>query len=121
MNVTIKTRAIQLSSQEEEALVHNITRALSRHERVIHVVAVCEDVNGPRGGVDKYCRLTAQGPGLGMVVVEERDTVLGRAVDRAAQRLTRAVVRSLGRRRRRRQAFHRGLAPVEQFRAGGMP
>ena len=120
MHVTIKTRATQLNSGEEDALVHTITRALDRHTRVVHVVAVCEDVNGPKGGVDKYCRLTAQGPGLGMVVVEERDTVLGRAVDRAAQRLTRAVVRSVERRRRHRRAYHRGLLPELHGPAGGL-
>ncbi|NOT43349.1 MAG: HPF/RaiA family ribosome-associated protein [Acidobacteria bacterium] len=54
------------------------------------------DLNGPRGGVDKRClaivRLVARGR---TVVVEDTDASLAVAVDRAADRMGRAVARAV--------------------------
>jgi len=57
-----------------------------------------EDVNRPRGGVDRACRVKVVLSGLPSVVVEERDLKLQAALDRVLDRTERAVRRSLGRR-----------------------
>lgn len=61
-----------------------------------------EDVNGPRGGVDKRCRIVADMSPSGNLVIEETDTRAHEAVDRAADRLRRNVRRELKRRQSRR-------------------
>ena len=60
------------------------------------------DVNGPRGGVDKQCRILLEIAPSGSLVVEETDVRLHEAMDRAADRLRRCVRRDLKRRQARR-------------------
>lgn len=58
-----------------------------------------EDVNGPRGGVDRVCRIKVVLRGLPSVVVESRDAHLNAAVDSSLSKAERAVRRALQRRR----------------------
>lgn len=53
------------------------------------------DENGPRGGVDKRCSIRAIVSGIPPVVVEQYETDLYVAIDRAADRAGRAVSRRL--------------------------
>ena len=54
-----------------------------------------EDLNGPRGGIDKSCSMQARLAPRGSVRVEDTDSELPAAVDRAATRLARAIARAL--------------------------
>lgn len=63
------------------------------HLRQLHVSL--SDVNGPRGGCDKRCRILVQISGGKGVVIEDTETDLYHAIDRAAERVDRAVVRRL--------------------------
>ncbi len=68
--------------------------ALGRFRTAIHKVRVrFGDVNGPRGGLDKCCRMSADVVGGRRVVVEVVDVNFPAALDRAADRLARAVGR----------------------------
>jgi len=58
-----------------------------------------DDVNGPKGGIDKRCQIKAVVSGLPSVVVEERHETLRAAMDRAMNRIERAVRRHVQRRR----------------------
>lgn len=58
-----------------------------------------EDVNGPRGGVDRVCRIKVVLYGLPSVVHEKRDATLNAAIDLALAGVERAVRRRLQRRR----------------------
>jgi len=53
------------------------------------------DVNGPRGGIDKCCRITAHILPSETVVLQEVDADLFAAIDRAARRISRTFTRSL--------------------------
>jgi putative sigma-54 modulation protein len=58
-----------------------------------------KDVNGPRGGTDRVCRIKVVLSGLPSVVFESRDSSLAAAVDGALAGVERAVRRTLRRRR----------------------
>ncbi len=55
------------------------------------------DINGPGGGADKRCHLQVVLAGLPDVVVEDVEADLHAAIDRAADRAGRTVLRKIGR------------------------
>ncbi|MCG6860980.1 MAG: HPF/RaiA family ribosome-associated protein [Chromatiaceae bacterium] len=67
-------------------------------EHIRRVVMRLSDVNGPRGGPDKRCRLRLKLAGLPDLVVEDTQTDLYVAIDRATDRTGRTLVRKIGRR-----------------------
>lgn len=71
------------------------------------------DLNGPRGGVDKRCRILVEVEPSGSLVVEETDVHVYEAIDRAADRLRRRIRRALKRRQALRRA-KRKSRPVRQ-------
>jgi putative sigma-54 modulation protein len=75
-------------------------RRLGKFARSIERVSVrTEDVNGPRGGVDRVCRIKIVLKGLPSVLFERRESSLHVAVDGALAGAERAVRRALQRRR----------------------
>ena len=56
-----------------------------------------EDVDGPRGSIDRMCRIKAVLKGLPSVVLERRDASLTAAVDKAVAAAETAVRRALRR------------------------
>jgi len=102
IDVRIKTSgtAGQLQHYAEEQLLKQLGNAADLVKRAtIHV----EDVNGPRGGDDKRCRITLRLGRRGMVVVEERAGDWYRAVTHCAGHAGRILRRELTKRRDRRR------------------
>jgi len=64
--------------------------------RVRSLVVRVTDVNGPRGGIDKRCQVTVQlqGPSR-TVVIDDVDTDAAIAIGRAADRTARSVARAI--------------------------
>ena len=67
--------------------------------RVRSVTAEFSDINGPRGGVDKSCRIKVVLSGLPSVYVENQAQAVGRAFDGALADAERAVRKAIARRR----------------------
>ena len=67
-------------------------------EHIRRVAMRLSDVNGPRGGADKRCRLQVVLAGLPDVVVEDTEADLYVAIDRATDRAGRTLVRKIDRR-----------------------
>ncbi len=88
-------------------------RRFSHHIRRLQIHI--EDLNGPRGGVDKQCRILAAVAPSGTLVVEERDARVYEAMDRAADRLRRRVRRDM----KRRQVLRRGKGHGRSIRYPG--
>lgn len=100
MRVQIKARHVEVTKEMRIYIERRLHFALSRFSTELRGVLVrLEDVNGPRGGVDKRCQITLRGPRFGNVTIDEMSgDVLG-AVDTAADRAARTVARALERAR----------------------
>ena len=102
MKLTIRKTNLQWSSSLADYAHRRVEDRLSRLRDSVRSAAVrLADVNGPRGGEDKHCRVTARLSTGQDVVVNATGTCPYRVVDDAADRLLRVVKRS---RRRRRTA-----------------
>jgi putative sigma-54 modulation protein len=98
MELDVRGRHLQVSEALRAHLARRLEFALGRVSHRIGVVQVrLEDLNGPRGGVDKRCRIRVAGDHGWRVVVESADGDAYAAVDLAAGRARRAVERALGR------------------------
>ena len=71
--------------------------------QIERVTARVGDMNGPRGGVDKQCRIEVTLRGLETVVREARADDLEEAASRAAESVERGVARAVERRRHKRR------------------
>ena len=70
--------------------------ALNRFRNVRRVVVFLDDLNGPKGGMDKLCRIVAEF-GFTSAVVEEAQRDWHAAIARATHRLAQKVARELKR------------------------
>ncbi len=95
----IRADGPRVNAEDRAYLRRKLGMKLGKFARAVERVSVrIRDVNGPRGGVDKACRIKVVLTGLPSVVVDERRPSLQAAMDRALQRTERAVRRSMERR-----------------------
>ena len=98
MKIEILTRGFELTESLREHLERRITFALSgRSDQIRRIEVRLSDTNGPRGGFDKRCRVKINVPRLQDIVVEDTQTNLYVAIDRATDRAARTVNRRLER------------------------
>ncbi len=94
-----------------------LTRAIAAHvkkrldflfnggiKRLRRVDVMLSDLNGPRGGIDKCCLIEVNVDGLRPVIIEDVQSDLYRAIDRAAGRASRTIARRLALDNSRRRA-----------------
>lgn len=113
----IWTSGSVLDAAGRDYLRRKLGRKLGRFAPSIERTSVrIEDVNGPRGGTDKRCRIKVVLSGLPSVVVEERHHELQAAMDRALARVERAVRTALQRRRMEPLRSHRRAEHAPAFR-----
>lgn len=91
------------------ALKHHIRRRLgfalsSISEQMRHVTIRLSDINGPRGGKDKLCHVHIALNGVSDVVIEDTETDMYNAINRAIDRAGRTVSRRVGRQREMNRA-----------------
>jgi ribosomal subunit interface protein len=104
MKIQVRSRGIELTPELRERVERRLRFAFGRFQSRIEGVRVSlEDVNGPRGGVDKHCGIVVVLPADGEVVLDESDADVDAAVARLADRAARAVARSIERKRERRR------------------
>ncbi len=100
MFVEIRTRKLVVVPETEAELQDHVSLALVRFAPAIERVVVrIDDVNGPRGGIDKVCRTTVILRGGGVVVAEGRSDVVRKALAVSVVR-ARAQIRSRAQRAR---------------------
>lgn len=104
MKIEVRFRGLDSSASLREHVVHRIHVHVGRFGRQVSAVRVrIADINGPKGGVDKRCRITVRGPRVGALTLDELSADAYSAVDLAVDRIARAVARSLERARGARQ------------------
>lgn len=99
MQIEILARNFPVSHDLRAHIERRLGFALSRcYRRVTRILVRLCDINGPRGGNDKQCHVEVTLPGRTVVVVDTAADLYV-AVNRAASRTSRTVMRRLGRRR----------------------
>jgi putative sigma-54 modulation protein len=100
MRLLIRCEHFKLSEAIQEQVRWRLRMALRRFgHRIRDIAANLADLNGPRGGADKQCRLVVRLRPSGMVMVQETDRHVLSATALAASRIKRAVIRALQRQR----------------------
>ena len=102
MQIDIQARDFALT----QALNNHIRRRLdfalsSRYDQVQRIDIRLSDINGPRGGSDKCCKVHVVLPQLIDVIIEDTETDMYAAINRAIDRAGRTVTRRLARERDR--------------------
>ncbi|MCG6864114.1 MAG: HPF/RaiA family ribosome-associated protein [Thiogranum sp.] len=109
MQIAVQARGFSLTRALQEHVHQRLGFTLARGSGRVRRVAVrLSDLNGPRGGIDKRCLVEVRLDGLPAVVVEDVQADMYVAIDRAATRAARTVMRRLAlntARRRPREAF----------------
>ncbi len=99
------------------ALAEHVRRrlgfVLTRHsDRIKRVGVRVGDENGPRGGVDKFCRIQVYLLDAPVAVIEDVGVDLYAAIDSAAERVGRVVVKHLNRTHPNRDIARQGPRPA---------
>lgn len=100
MQIDIQARNFSLTDALRNHVERRLSFALSTRDEHIQRISVrLVDINGPRGGEDKCCRIQVVLPHLTDVVIEDTEVDMYAAIDRAADRAGRTVSRRLARQR----------------------
>ena len=98
MQIDIQAQDFSLTDALRQHTERRLHFALSRTDDQIRRVEVrLSDINGPRGGHDKRCRLRLVMSGMSDLMIEDIDTDLYAAINRATARAGRSLVRRLKR------------------------
>ncbi len=113
MRLEIRRRGVKVTEELRNYLKERLRLALTRFGRHIDLVRVyLRDVNGPRGGPGKKCRIVVGLPRRGRVVVTGAGANVSAAITSAASRAGCAVNRHVKRRAARRRPPRRSVRRV---------
>lgn len=106
MQININSTDISIDAQLKKRLTQQFQFLCSKHDDSISRISLTlSDVNGPKGGNDKQCKVVVFLIGREEVVITERQSTLQRAIDRALQRTGFNLQQRL---KRRHRLKHRG-------------
>jgi putative sigma-54 modulation protein len=98
MKLDIQARDFSLTDSIQTYVKERINYLFgARYDQIQRITVRLGDVNGPRGGVDKRCRVKITLPRLNEIVIEDVQTDLYVAISRAMERASRTVNRRLNR------------------------
>jgi hypothetical protein len=94
MELNISSQDQAVTGKLKQLITRQVRFALSRFESRIRDVSVhLQDLNGPKGGLDKDCRIRVRLRGGGSVLVQVTDVEFEPAIHRATDRAARVVQR----------------------------
>jgi putative sigma-54 modulation protein len=95
MTSSIRVRDIEWTDELREKVERRVAFALDRYgAQVSHVSLYIADLNGPKGGVDKLCQVTATLRRAKPVLILEKDSEILPTINRALDRLGHSIGRS---------------------------
>jgi putative sigma-54 modulation protein len=98
MKIDVRLRGIENTDSLRDHATRRVHIQLSRFGPEISEVLVrISDLNGPRGGIDKHCRITLRGRRFRELVLDEVSVDPRLAVDAALDRIARLLARELRR------------------------
>ncbi len=98
MKANIQSRGFTLTKALQSYVELRLNFSIDYASNYIQRIRVTlSDINGPRGGEDKRCQLVLTFAGMPTVVINDIDTNLYVAIDRAVERASNAVARQLER------------------------
>lgn len=107
MHVDIQSRGFELTDALKDYAIRRLAYGLGQSAwHVVRVTVHLLDINGPRGGADKRCRIRVKLDLPLEVVLQDTQPNLYVAIDRAVERVGRTVARNL---RRQRQVRHTAM------------
>ncbi len=96
MNVDIQTLGFRTTDALSQHANQRLRLMIARHgARIRRVLVRLGDLNGPRGGIDKFCRIHVYLVDAPAAVIHDIGVDLYDVIDRAAERAGRAVSRHL--------------------------
>jgi hypothetical protein len=99
MRITVSNKQNQISNSAIEQAKSKIEGSFSKFsDHVISVELFLEDVNGPRGGIDKKCQIVVHLRKMGTVAVSVEKATFSKAMSRAISRAHKAAFRKVQRR-----------------------
>jgi len=116
--ITIRQINVELTAEFRESFEIRLEQALRcLGRRLQKVNAFITDLNGPKGGVDKHCRVVVHLKRQPSLVIEERDSELSCLIDRLLDRLGQTAARLRDRassQKLRRAEYESALKPVSE-------
>jgi putative sigma-54 modulation protein len=107
MHIDIQSRPFSLTESLRDYSDQRIRSVLTRFEDHIQRISMwLSDINGPKGGRDKHCRLQIVLAGNADVVTEDTQVDLHVAINRAVERAGRTMARKLERKQSRIHRIH---------------
>ncbi|RYZ79702.1 MAG: HPF/RaiA family ribosome-associated protein, partial [Moraxellaceae bacterium] len=117
MRIEIHTGSFSITDSLRNHIERRVQFTLSWAQQSVHKIALhLNDVNGPKGGADKLCRVQIPMVGGSSIVIEEIQADLYVAIDRATARAERTLARRLERKRQHKHTrFCAAMSAAEQF------
>ncbi|GAA4463420.1 HPF/RaiA family ribosome-associated protein [Novipirellula rosea] len=116
MKLVISSNRVAVGNKLRNYIESRLQQSFQRLDRWVQKVSVClDDINGPRGGVCKQCRLVVTLNGAETVVVTETGSSVGASVSKAIRRAGFAMTKRVKSRQDRRvkKISHRHLPGIE--------
>lgn len=108
----VRVSGVEVEEQDRDNIARKLGMKLGKFASSIERITVrLFDANGPKGGRDQICQVKVVLSGLPSIVIEERDSALQNAIDRAMKATAVAVRRSV-QRRRLKPLHHRTSQPA---------
>ena len=109
MQIVIQARGFDLTAGLREHVERRLRFALDWADHRVSAIDIgLSDLNGPRGGEDKCCRIRVARPGVADVVIDDVEADLYVAIDRAVDRAQRTLARRVARQREHRHDSRHG-------------
>jgi putative sigma-54 modulation protein len=100
MQMDIQSQGFSLTDALRNYVTKRLAYTLAHGDAAItRIIVRLSDINGPRGGDDKRCLIEVRLKAAAAVVIEDTESDLYVAIDRATERAGRTLARRLARQR----------------------